>query len=237
MPAGSFRFKQFTVAHDQCTHKVGTDGVLIGAWVRLSPADRRVLDVGTGSGLISLMVAQRSGAPTQIDAIDIGDADVCQARDNVARSPWRERIAVYHTSLQDFAPAIRYDLIVTNPPYFINSLPAPDGGRSRARHTILLPYDDLLAHSVRLLKPSGRLALILPFREGLEFLRMASSCGLSVLRKTMVRSRGDKPPERLLMELAFTGGPENSDELILYDRDNSWSAAYKNLARPFYLKT
>ena len=140
--------------------KVGTDGTLLGAWASLRSAGT-ILDIGTGTGLIAIMAAQRS-PEARITAIDI-DADcITQARENVAASPWSDRIEVVHSSLQDFEPAIRFERIISNPPYFVDSLRSPDAARSTARHTDTLPFAELSQGVSRLLSPTGRFALILP---------------------------------------------------------------------------
>ena len=235
MGSKPFRFKKFSIAHDRCTHKVGTDGVLLGAWVNVCDADRRILDIGTGSGLIAIMLAQRSGPHAHIDALDIEAPDVRQARENAAASLWPAKVEVHHTSLQQFFPGRQYDLIVSNPPWFVNSLLPPDERRRMARHTAELPFDDLLTHALRLLSPAGRLALILPHREGLNFQALARDNGLVSLRQATFRARAHKNPERLLMELAASGYQQEAEELILYDGEN-WSAQYTDLTRAFYLK-
>ena len=157
-----FQFKQFTIRHDKCAMKVGTDGVLLGAWAGTESCSR-ILDVGTGTGLIALMLAQRSKAV--VDAIDI-DADAClQAQENAESSLFAGRINVFHSDLVDFAQASThlYDLIVSNPPYFVDSLKCPNLQRNTARHTDTLTLEDLLQYSRKLLAPQGRIALILPY--------------------------------------------------------------------------
>jgi tRNA1Val (adenine37-N6)-methyltransferase len=230
-----FRFRKFTVAHDRCTHKVGTDGVLLGAWVRISVSDRNILDVGTGCGVIALMLAQRSGENTRIDAIEIEEQDARQAAENAGASPWKNRVKVHHTSLQNFLCEKQYDLIVSNPPYFTNSFLSDDKNRSRARHAHLLPYDDFLDHVVRMMNPKARLAVILPPAEGARMQELATTRGLSVIRTTQFRARKHKPVERILLEFAFVGTPVQNDELILYAEGNNWSDAYVKLTQDFYL--
>lgn len=230
-----FRFRKFAVAHDRCTHKVGTDGVLLGAWVRISVSDRNILDVGTGCGVIALMLAQRSGENTRIDAIEIEEQDARQAADNAQASPWKDRVKVHHTSLQNFLPQKQYDLIVSNPPYFTNSFLSDDKNRSRARHAHLLPYDDFLDHTTRLMSHRARLAIILPPAESARMEELATTRGLSVIRTTQFRARKHKPVERILLELAFVGTTVKDDELILYAEGNNWSDAYLKLTQDFYL--
>ena len=155
-----FRFKQFAVRQDRCPMKVGTDGVLLGAWAEVRPGDRRMLDVGTGTGLIALMLAQRSAA--RITAVDVDAECATQAAENFAASPWADRLDAVAVAVQRYDPVERFDLIVSNPPYYVDSLLSPDEGRNTARHAAGLPFGELAAAVVRLLAPGGRFALVLP---------------------------------------------------------------------------
>ncbi|HEY9487367.1 MAG TPA: methyltransferase [Chryseosolibacter sp.] len=231
-----FHFKHFNVAQDHCTHKVGTDGVLLGAWVNIRKCDRLLLDVGTGSGLIALMLAQRTAGEAYIDAIDIETKNVAQARENVAQSVWREKISVHLGPVQQFFPEKRYDLIVSNPPYFVNSLLPQEKERSRARHTQPLSFEDLTQSIKRLLARNGRFSAILPHAEGTNFLSIAAAVGLIPVRKCLFRSRPHKSVERILLELAFDGQAEPEKEIVLYAELETWSPEYQNLIRDFYLK-
>jgi len=214
-----FRFKQFTVWHDRCAMKVGTDGVLLGAWCHSSPYHLSpvtyhppitILDIGTGSGLIALMLAQRF--PTaHIDAIDIAPKAIEQANYNFELSPWQDRLHAHLCPLQDWSrtkssiinhqSSIAYDLIVSNPPYFVDSLKNPDHGRELARHTDTLSYSELLEHSARLLNDNGTLALVLPASEEQNIIRLATTYGLYHTRLTRVFSKPTKPTSiRILIE-------------------------------------
>lgn len=180
-----FRFKKFTVYHDKCAMKVGTDAVLLGAWADTSFC-RNILDIGTGTGIIALMLAQRSQAT--VEAIDIDKEACVQATENAAASPYTERIKVVHASCADFAASNqqkRYDLIVSNPPYFINSLKCPDNKRTVARHTDTLLLSDLIREAQTLLSPSGRIALVLPYERLEEVKALASANHLYICRRRM----------------------------------------------------
>lgn len=237
MRSAPFHFKHFSIAQEGSAHKVGTDGVLLGAWVNVTITDTRMLDIGTGTGLIALMLAQRSTAQAQIDALDIGEKEVKEARQNITRSPWPQKITVYEGAVQNFNPGHLYDLVVSNPPYYVNSLVPPHQGRSVSRHTHQLPFGALLARAGQLLSPKGRFATILPYATGLHFLKMSSAQGLYAVRKTTFRARTHKPPERLLMELSRSPGPiAEENEIILYSAGNDWSEEYRHLTRDFYLK-
>ena len=153
-----FRFKQFAVRQDRCPMKVGTDGVLLGAWAEVRPGDRRMLDVGTGTGLIALMLAQRSAA--RITAVDVDAECATQAAENFAASPWADRLDAVAVAVQRYDPVERFDLIVSNPPYYVDSLLSPDEGRNTARHAAGLPFGELAAAVVRLLAPGGSRAAL-----------------------------------------------------------------------------
>ena len=231
-----FHFKQFSVAHDKSTHKIGTDGVLLGAWVDVKNAGQ-ILDVGTGTGVIALMLAQRSSDHTAIDAVEIEKEDADQAMENVQHSPWPQKIKVHHTSLQEFSQGNKkYDLIVSNPPYFINSWLPPEKKRSQARHTHELSFDDLLQCSERLLNEHGRLAVILPYQEAIQFIALAKQHRLFPARQLSFRSRQHKPVERLVLEFTRHNVKPAEEELILHGETNEWSDDYCRLTRGFYLK-
>ena len=234
--AGDFIFKQFKVSQQKSTHKVGTDGVLLGAWVRLEQA-KTILDVGTGTGVIALMLAQRSMTAVT-DALEIQQDDANQAKENFLSSPWPSRLRAIHQSLQQFSPAIKYDLIVSNPPYFQNSYLPPSENRTIVRHTGALPFDDLLAHSVRLLSDLGRCAFIRPPVEGDKVIAAARQHGLFLSRMCEFRSRATKPVERVLMEFGFAEKAISTESLVLYahERGEEWSEDYKAITKDFYLR-
>ena len=249
MSTPNFRFKQFTVWHDRCAMKVGTDGVLLGAWAPANPFTpnplTRILDIGTGSGLIALMLAQRF-PEASIDAIDIDEAAVEQARENFAVSPWTDRLHAFHARLQDWqnhplqSTNYKYDLIVSNPPYFQNSLKNPDKGRQTARHTDTLSYAELLRHSARLLTEKGLLALVLPAEAEQEVRGLAAAELLSLTRITRVYSKESKPARRVLLEFEKSTSRDTDismteDSLVLENEIGGRSAAYQELTKDFYL--
>jgi tRNA1Val (adenine37-N6)-methyltransferase len=230
-----FRFKQFTIHDDQCEMKVGTDGVLLGAWVNIANA-RFILDIGTGSGLIALMLAQRTPPGTFIDAVEPAARDVEQARSNVSSSPWHDRVRIHQCAIQDFQPSRSYDLIVSNPPYFSSSLLPPSGQRAQARHTVGLTHYELLNSVSRLLASDGRLAVVLPASEGDRFRHLAGNAGLSVMRSLAFYTRPGKKQERWLFEMCRSGREIQPEVLTLYGgKGSEWSAAYRNLTGDFYL--
>ena len=162
--------------------KVGTDGVLLGAWAAVRPQDRRMLDIGTGTGLIALMLAQRA-PEAHVTGVDIDD--VGQARENAAASPWSGRVAFAQCPVQEFETPEPFDLIVSNPPFFVDSLTCPDRGRTAARHAVHLPFGDLRDAVLRLLAPGGRFAVILPTAEAERFLAVCAG-RLALVRRTDV---------------------------------------------------
>jgi tRNA1Val (adenine37-N6)-methyltransferase len=229
-----FKFKKFTVAHAGSTMKVGTDAVLLGAWAKMQDA-HQILDIGTGSGTIALMLAQRSGKNASIDAVEIEESDVLQADENFIKSPWSSKIHLYHTAIQKFFPERRYDLIVSNPPYFNNSQHPPDDKRQRARHTTTLPHDELIAAVLRLLKEHGTFNIVLPYAEGSQFITQASQWHLHCSRQYGFKSRNEKPVERWLLEFRKDQYPTERGEIVLYKGAEEWSEEYINLTREFYL--
>jgi tRNA1Val (adenine37-N6)-methyltransferase len=230
-----FHFKQFSIRHDQSAMKVGTDAVLLGTWVDVKNAGV-ILDVGTGSGVVALILAQRTLPDTIIHGVEIESTDALQAAENVASSPWPGKVKIFESAIQHFQPEINYDLIVANPPYFVNSLAPPDPRRIEARHTTSLSHDDLLRSAVRLLKPQGRLSIILPYTEGQACIARALTHNLFCTRQWQFRTRKDKPIERLLLTFTFEMVPVDQGEILLYNGDNDWSPEYRTLTRDFYLK-
>lgn len=228
-----FSFKQFTVYHDRCAMKVGIDGVLLGCWADSAGADR-VLDVGTGTGLIALMIAQRCNAA--IDGIDIDEGAFEQASINVAASPWADRIKVSLCSLQDFKVEWGYDLIVSNPPYFIDSLKTPDDKRTTARHTDCLTHEELINYSSKLLAQTGRICLILPVLEGLRCIEYAGLNGLYCTRLVEVHPTPVSGAKRLLIELSFCPAETKKSQLIIEESRHVYSARFAEMAKDYYLK-
>jgi tRNA1Val (adenine37-N6)-methyltransferase len=235
MPQAEFRFKQFIVKQDQCAMKVGTDGVLLGAWVKPS-GEKFILDIGTGTGLIALMMAQKSDAV--IHAIDIDESAYVQARENFQTSPWPERLVAMHQSLQRLtaSPLTRYELIVSNPPYFIDASPAPSEARNIARHMDeKLSIHELVDGVKKLLTPGGRFCVIFPSKEGLIFRDYASVKGLYANRITKVRTKADKSEKRFMMEFSLTEKEVQEEELVIHEEDSYFTKEYIDLTSEYYL--
>jgi tRNA1Val (adenine37-N6)-methyltransferase len=201
-----FRFRLFDIHHDKCAMKVGTDGVLLGAWCNIAGAER-ALDIGTGSGLIALMIAQRNPW-CYIDAVEIDDASSRQAAGNVLQSPWKSRINIHHISFREFCSRSRdrYDLIVSNPPYFQNSLLNPEAQKSAARHASALPVSELITGVMDLLEPKGRYCMIMPVTEARLFIIRARENGLFCNLITSVLPNPGKPPQKTAARIHPPGG-------------------------------
>lgn len=231
-----FKFKNFTVWHDKCAMKVGTDAVLLGSWVSLTDC-HAILDVGTGTGLIALMLAQRSNAA--IEAIDVDEAACNQAKENIEASTFRDQINIHCMSFQSYAEAtdIRYDLIVSNPPYFLNSLKGPDNQRNTARHNDTLPLNHLLDGSAKLLTPKGKIALILPASQQGELKDLLYNMPLFTTRETLIFPTPQSTPKRILVELSINQSePCEKTQLIIEEGRHQYTDAYKKLTKAYYLK-
>jgi len=237
MPEEIFRFKQFSVAHNLCAQKVGTDGVLLGAWTDIPDDTGHILDVGTGSGLVALMMAQRSNA--EIDAIDLDESAKRQSHINFCNTEWINRLHFHHSALQNFESNKRYDLIVSNPPFFEKSLKPLEQERSLARHNATLNIEDLIIHARRLLKKNGRLSVIITFEQKKIFIEVARHNNFSLKRHTSVKGSASSKIKRVLIEAVFEAEviPEiQENELIIEKERNHYTEEYKMLTKDFYLK-
>ena len=214
--------------------KVGTDGVLLGAWTKVNHA-KNILDIGTGTGLIALMLAQKSNA--QVDAIEI-DRNACmQAKENFENSKWSSRLKAHHISLQEFMQSAqtRYDIIVSNPPFFSDAFKAPDQARNLARHAEqALSFEDLLAGVTTLLNPGGKFFIILPSKEGMQFVKLASSTGLYVHEMLHVKTRPGKQEKRLLICFGFDRKSIMESELQIHEDGLGFTQDYMRLTEEFY---
>ena len=239
-----FQFKQFTIHQDRTAMKVGTDGVLLGAWAPIVPTANRLLDIGTGTGLIALMLAQRidaqrSDCTIEIDAIDIDESSIEQAKENVNNSPFARYIKTHFTSIQKYLPSEKYDAIVCNPPYFVASLKCPDANRTQARHTDSLSFDELLMHSAQLLKDEGTLSVILPTTEGNTLISLASKYGFVLKELVEVHPTPTSDPKRLLIHLIKSKDQEietKKSSLTIEVARHQYTPEYIALTREFYLK-
>ncbi len=235
MPNSYFRFKQFTVYQDNCAMKVGTDGVLLGAWASVE-GSKRVLDIGSGTGLLSLMVAQRSSA--QILGIEIDGLAARQATENVERIDWRDRIQIENVSLQEFVVRTdeKFDFIISNPPYFNGSLKADSKERTMARHTDTLSYEVLLKSVSALLTEDGRFAVVFPYSEKEFFISLAATHNLFIYRIVEVYPTPQSMPKRILAEFSMqTTDCEVARMVIESGGRHQYSEEYVKLTREYYL--
>jgi tRNA1Val (adenine37-N6)-methyltransferase len=235
MSAG-FQCKKFYVAHDQCAMKVGTDGLLLGAFAPLPPTGSAMLDIGAGSGLISLMLAQRTAGANPIDAVELDGAAAKQARHNVASSPWPDAIQLIKGDILTYQTDKRYRLIVSNPPFFQQALPSSDIKRRQARHNDSLPFAGLLQKAAHLLHEEGLFALVLPLDSANALCTLALHNGWFLSHYCAVQSTAAKPVQRVLLGLCRQTVVTEHRSLIIQQADGSYSAAYKALLKDFYLK-
>ncbi len=229
-----FSFKQFTIHHDACAMKVGTDGVLLGAWCTI-PTHGSTLDIGSGTGLIALMMAQRGAV--QVDAVEIDPSATAQAKGNVAASPWAERITVYGDDIVGYATTCttRYEQIVSNPPYFQLSLLPEKAERQVARHTLTLTYESLLRCATQLLSPTGRIALVFPTDVEAVLLQLAEQEGLTLVRRMHVKGNSQVAVKRTLAEWSRIAHPLQEETLTIEVARHQYSDAYIALTKDFYL--
>ena len=237
MSDNAFKFKEFSIQQDQCAMKVGTDGVLLGAWVKIDESVQSILDIGAGTGLIALQLAQRSDAEL-IDALEIESQAFEQTVDNFENSQWADRLFCYHTSLQEFVNEIddTYDLIVSNPPYYNDSFKDLDQKRAIARHTESLSFKALLTGVNQILSKQGTAAFIIPFKEEDHFLDLAKDNGLYPDRISRYRGNKRSPLIRSLIQLSRDRTIPFEEEFFLEHERHQYSKHYKELVKDFYLK-
>lgn len=238
MPRNSyFQFKQFRIVQERSAMKVGMDGVLLGAWADASGAES-ILDIGTGTGLIALMLAQKNTL-AKIDAIEIDRDASEEAIFNVQQSIWKDRIRVHCQSFQEFATENEktYDLIVSNPPFFSNGIKAPEEIRAQARHADALPLDILTSGATNLLQEKGRIALILPADQLQEVESLVKINGLFFSRLCRVKPNPTKPDFRILIELCKQPGVFQEETFMIeFGKHHDYTPEYRELTKEFYLK-
>lgn len=228
-----FAFKKFIVHQQKAAMKVGTDGVLLGAWTNIPDGCKRILDIGTGTGLIALMMAQRSPS-SSITGVEADESSAEQASENAGLSEWSPRIEIVHTKIQDYAPDLKFDLIVSNPPYYDGTLICPNPERTQARHTVSLTFKELMASVERLITPQGRFSVIVPYESAYD---LVVSGRLHLTRRCDIRTKPSKAPKRTLLEFspAFAGAPV-FEELSISDSNGGYTDRYRLLTSDFYLK-
>ena len=236
MAKNSFQFKQFTVYQDRCAMKVGTDGTLLGAWANAPVSAARILDIGTGTGLVALMMAQRF-PEAQVTGIDIDEDAAQQAQENVVGSPFSDRIMINREDATKINDKAGYDAIVCNPPYFVDSLTCPQDQRTLARHAVSLTYESLMHAASKLLKPDGILSLVIPADNQDNVESAAAFEGLFLTRICLIKTTPNKLPKRHLVE--FKKHPVeqvNFEEQVLESCPGQRSDWYHNLTKDFYIK-
>uniref|UniRef100_UPI003FA60326 tRNA1(Val) (adenine(37)-N6)-methyltransferase n=1 Tax=Hafnia sp. TaxID=1873498 RepID=UPI003FA60326 len=217
--------------------KVGTDSILLGAWADVSDITGKILDIGSGSGLLALMLAQRTTDSVQIDAVELDDNAALQATDNFAQSPWAGRMALHHCALQSFAAQTpsRYDLIITNPPYYQPGVECRNASRGTARYTSELSHQTLLKHARMLASDKGKMAVVLPCDISVDFIQLAASEGWILLQHTEVAEFSNRAPHRALMLFGVEPASPQSDRLVIRDERNAYSDDFHELTKAFYL--
>ena len=232
-----FHFKQFTVFQDRCAMKIGTDGVLLGAWVSLENKPKSILDIGSGTGIIGLQLAQRSSAET-IDAVEIDDDAYEQCTENFETSPWSDRLFCYHASIQEFASEMEenYELIVSNPPFFREDYKTESNARDLARFEDALPFQHLLVCVAQLLSKKGIFAVVIPKKEVEGFVQLASETQLFPKRICEVKGTLSSEIKRVMLEFSFQKTEPKNESLIIELSRHQYTPEYTHLVKDFYLK-
>jgi tRNA1Val (adenine37-N6)-methyltransferase len=233
-----FQFKQFTVQQDQCAMKIGTDGVLLGAWCPTENNPKTILDLGAGTGILSLMLAQRTQAD-QIDAIEIEENAYEQCVENFENSPWSDRLFCFHAGLDEFLdePEDEYDLIISNPPFYSEDFKTNKTERDLARFEDAMPFEDLVEAADLLLSENGVFAVIIPFKEEERFFKLCEEVDLFPIKVTRVRGTSKTPIIRSLLAFKRYELPVLiADELVIESSRHQYTEEYTALTQDFYLK-
>lgn len=234
MDTRPFHFQTFSLHHHRSTMKVGTDAVLLGIWTELSGV-KSVLDVGAGCGIISLLLASRSSVV--VDAIEIDRDSFEEASRNFEESPFSERLRIFHSDFNDFVPPEnkRYDLIISNPPFFINDLQSKNPKKSLARHTHALTYEQLVKGAKWLLKKDGKISVVLPYRESRFFLQAALDAGFFVEKKMLIFPVLGKEPNRINLLLGRRPVEEKTEKFTIRDENGKFTSQYVDLVKDYYV--
>lgn len=235
-----FQFKEFAVRQDKCAMKIGTDAVLLGAWATIDDYPDSILDIGAGTGVISLMLAQRCDALT-IDGVEIDELAHEQCVENFELSDWGDRLFCYHASFDNFVSEMaeeeeRYDLIISNPPFYTDAFETKNDSRNKARFTSALSFESLLLGASKLLSDSGLFSVIVPFKEESKFIQIAKEANLYLNRVCRVRGTYDSDVKRSLLEFSFHQKELVIEELVIEIARHNYTEDYINLTKDFYLK-
>jgi tRNA1Val (adenine37-N6)-methyltransferase len=233
VPNPYFKFKQFTVVHHRCAMKVNTDGCLLGSWAEAEKPEN-ILDIGTGSGVIALMLAQKYVDAT-VTGVEIEKKCAQQCAQNFSDSPFSERLNCCHSAIQNFTASTKYDLIVSNPPYFEKDTPAKEQQRHQARHQETLHLDELFKQSANLLSGTGHFCLILPIQLASSAMRQANRFGFYVHREVVLRPLPQKAPHRVLFSFSFVEANNRKDEVIIEQTRGMYSQTVAAWLKPYYL--
>ena len=234
----TFKFKQFSIEQDRCAMKVGTDGVLLGAWTPIEKNTFSILDIGTGTGIVALMLAQRSNAE-QIDALEIDEDAYEQAVDNFENSPWSDRLFCFHAGLDEFVeePEQQYDIIVSNPPFYSEDFKTESSQRDLARFQDAMPFEDLIEAADLLLSENGVFAVIIPYKEEERFIGLCAEVELFPVKITRVKGKHTTPIIRSLLAFKRFELPVlKADELVIEINRHEYTNDYVELVKDFYLK-
>ncbi|RKR14439.1 tRNA1Val (adenine37-N6)-methyltransferase [Maribacter vaceletii] len=239
-----FTFKQFTIEQDRCAMKIGTDGVLLGAWTAINNSTYSILDIGSGTGIIALILAQRSVAEN-IEAIELDGDAFEQCTENFENSPWGDRLFCFHAGFDEFVDEYTeeepdeselYNLIVSNPPFYSEEVTSGNSARDTARQNTSLPFDELVEGASKLLTKNGSFSTIIPFKEEESFILLASKFDLFPKRITRVKGNASSEIKRSLLEFTFTKTKTLVDELVIEKERHQYTNEYKELTKDFYLK-
>ncbi|WP_405564989.1 tRNA1(Val) (adenine(37)-N6)-methyltransferase [Polaribacter sp. Asnod6-C07] len=235
-----FKFKEFSVNQDKTAMKIGTDGVLLGAWCTVDFYPDSILDIGSGTGVVALMLAQRSDAMT-IDAVEIEENAYEQSVENFEQSDWGDRLYCYNATFQEFADEIAeeeetYDLIISNPPFYTDDFETQDKARNKARFTSALSFEDLLSGVIKILSKNGKFTTIIPYKEEESFIKLANIKGLFLNRICKVQGNPASEIKRSLLEFSFIETALNEEHLIIETERHQYTKEYINLTKDFYLK-
>jgi len=232
-----FKFKQFTINQDRCAMKIGTDGVLLGAWTTVENNPFSILDIGAGTGVLSLMLAQRSHAQ-HIEAIEIDDEAYEQCIENFENSPWNDRLFCYHASLLEFVEEVddTFDVIICNPPFYSEDFKSNDKARDLARFNDAMPFEHLIFAVANLLSESGLFSVVIPKKEEDYFVDLALKIGLFPNRILHVKGHPNSEIKRSLIEFSFQETETITTELVIETERHQYTADYINLTKDFYLK-
>lgn len=230
-----FHFKQFTIHQDKCAMKVSTDACIQGAWTPINTQVKDVLDIGTGTGLLSLMLEQRNPG-LQIDAIELDAEAAAQAKENISNSPWQDRINVIQADVLEYPFSKQYDMVICNPPFFQNSLLGPDDKRNNVRHTLSLTFDNLFDVISKVLKPSGYASILLPVAEHEIWSTLISNQAWGINKELRIVPRQDLEGNRVVSVCSPQRLQKIEESLQIYQAIGEYTHEFKRLMQPFYQK-